>query len=62
MISFAPKGAWGGERADCPTARAVGYDLSPALRAYRLADDDIKAAIEFAKQSVKATGLASLRD
>jgi uncharacterized protein (DUF433 family) len=27
-----------------------------------LADDDIKAAIEFAKQSVEATELAALRD
>jgi uncharacterized protein (DUF433 family) len=27
-----------------------------------LADDDIKAAIEFAKQSVRSTGLAALDD
>jgi uncharacterized protein (DUF433 family) len=27
-----------------------------------LADDDIKATIEFAKQSVEATGLTGLRD
>ena len=45
-------------------ASSLRASLSTAIRKGfpGLADDDIKAAIEFAKQSVEATELATLRD
>jgi uncharacterized protein (DUF433 family) len=42
---------------------AAGQSFDAVRRGFPgLADDDIKAAIEFAKQSVEATGLAALQE
>jgi uncharacterized protein (DUF433 family) len=42
---------------------AAGESLDAILKGFPgLTHEDIKAAIEFAKQSIEATGLAALRD
>jgi hypothetical protein len=42
VISFVPNGAWAGRGADFPTACALGYGLSPALRAYHICDESTR--------------------